>query len=520
MPRRVVKEARLRAEGSLSQSPDGARGNACPSGAGRRRQPPEHGESPPLLGRQASPSEPTPMQPTLLSAAVPSAAVPSAPVPFAAVPFAAVRRIGATALVVAVSLAAPAAAQDELADTVRENTDRLDELEDLIFDVGERVDSGALWSAYTGENVTLGGHVTTAFSYLNGENGGATSGFSLHFLELYFKADLGDGFSVFATPGFFYLSDPNFVSAELFVDSPAPQGGPSLPPESNPGSDDDLVEPIMERAYGEWMVSDALRLRFGRIGSGHGVVAREYFVPSRAILAGPMLMRAFGAASLYPQKVEGIQMSGIRRAGEDIIEYEAYVGSDRFSPDDLGAGTRVGYTFSDSGLNVAANWGYNRRAGIDELTGAPGASLVAGPSVFSPFPYLSLNDNYYQFYGLDVDWRSEKWRVKAELYKSDEDGFDDRFGMYVQPTFYVSPKLALSFRADYFDAGQEQTVPSPVPGTASFDSLGHSKEVAMGVMYTPIPSVAFRLDVHQNYLPRYLGNDEITFVIASASFSF
>lgn len=410
------------------------------------------------------------------------------------------------------ALAAPAFAQDHPAPgqdpdvhkALADMKERVDELEDQQAKLLEQVGGRAVLQAYTARNLDFGGHVSSLFSYMHGDEGNR-SGHVVSLLELYLKAHLDDNWSVFATPGFYLfngallndpatvtMSDPSFISDE---------------------SADARI--FLSRLEAQWRNGDALQVTGGVIGSPHGTTNREYFIPARTIAQGSLHTRMFLNNALYPQQIAGVRASGKQAVtGSDRIEYDVYFGAQDDSPDHPVGGARIAYEFADIGLSVAANYGRGRRPGLG------GADLLTNvPLLQSPFPAEFNGTRDYEFGGLDVYWRLGDFISKSELYYSGEDGYRDQRALSTEWTWFASPKLGLSYRFDYYDRGSDQIVVaiSPTIATMPFD-LGHATEHVFGICYDPRPSVRLRLDLHHLSMPK--SDDVVDYLNLSWSLSF
>lgn len=227
---------------------------------------------------------------------------------------------------------------------------RITELERLAIDTADRL-PGRPIESYSGDPMHFGGHVTTIFTHLEGEDARDT-GYFVSTVELFVKARLGDGFSVFATPGAAHVSMPTLVNPRA--------------PELSPRIDSD-VTPFLMRAFAEWNGCDEFNLKAGVIGTPHGVISREYFAPTRIVFVPNLHSRFFGGNLLYPQRVVGIEAFGRADVGSagDAVEYSGYVGSELEDSGDPEYGVRVAFREADLGLSVAGNWGGGRRRPLD-----------------------------------------------------------------------------------------------------------------------------------------------------------
>lgn len=382
--------------------------------------------------------------------------------------------------------------------TLRE---RIDEIEDMQVEQSDRFGDRALVQAFTATNLDFGGHVSSLFTSMDGENGTAT-GHLVSLVELFIKADLGDDWSLFASPGFYTLNG-GFLNNPVTVVADDPGFSADTPVTENL---------FVSRMYGEWSPSDHFHLQGGVIGSPHGTTNREYFIPARTIAAGSLHTRVFLANQLYPQYLAGVKVTGKRATGDtDWFEYDAYLGVEPDSADDPTYGARFGYAFGDLGLTVAANVGRGTRQSSISPTTNFGV-------LQTPFLNAFNGTRDYQFGGIDVDWRKGPFIFKGEAYYSAEQGLTDQRALSAEATYFVHSQWGVSYRYDFYDAGGDRTnvVFGPTPPVRI--DLGHSTEHVIGVTFNPNPSVRLRLDLHHNNLPNSAST--VQFVNLSWSLSF
>lgn len=395
--------------------------------------------------------------------------------------------LGSAALCVA-SLAGAAGAQDpELQKTVQELRERIDELEDQHAKLAERIGSRALVQAYTARNVDFGGHVTSLFTHMQGDNGSAT-GHVVSLLELFVKAHVDDHWSLFATPGFY-----TFNGALLDDPTTAVVGDPAFVA-------DDTADArlFLSRLQAQWRYGDLLQIQGGVLGSPHGTTNREYFIPARTIGEGSLHTRVFLANQLYPQQLDGFRASGkYVVVPSHRIEYDAYVGVQDDSAGQAIGGARVAWVLEDVGLGIAANYGRGRRQGRS------GTDLLENVAVLqSPFPGEWNGTRDYEFVGVDVDWRLGDFIGKTEAYVSAEDGYRDQRALSTEWTWFAIDHVGFSYRFDYYDRGSDQVVVAVLPAISAMElPSGHATEHVFGVCWDPDPSVRLRLDYHHTLLP-------------------
>ncbi|MCK5940942.1 MAG: hypothetical protein KAI24_03140 [Planctomycetes bacterium] len=403
-------------------------------------------------------------------------------------------------LLAAVFALAPLATAQNLESELQELRERIDEIEELQAETSEKV-TGTVVNAFSADSLHFGGHVSSLFTHMEGESTSDT-GHVVSVVELFVKAKLDDEWSLFASPGFYTFNG-------ALLDNPITPTDASDPLFTADTSTVDNL--FVSRIYGEWKPSDLLSVQGGVVGTPHGVQNREYFVPSRTIAQNPLHTRIFLANHLYPQVVRGLKASGKYTIGDsDWFGYDAYFGSEEDSAGVGVGGLRVGYTFGDLGLTVAANYGQGTRTAATSPTANFGI-------LQSPFAGSFNLSRGYRFGGVDVDWRTSHFSFKGEAYYSGEDGIGvrDQRALSAEATWWVDAEWGISYRYDFYDSGSDVNVLAP---GMPLLSRGHSTEHVVGLTYNPHPSVRLRLDLHHNNLPNT--SDTVQFANVSWSLSF
>ncbi len=231
-------------------------------------------------------------------------------------------------------------------ETIRDLQQRLQEQEERIHDLEETSDAveerlggeRAVARAYSAKALDFGGHISAQYWNYNGKDGSA-GGFYAVFTEFYIKAELGEQWSLFATPGVYAISDVRLQNVR----------DPEIAVHEEP------FNVVMARAYFQWSPEDAVRIRAGIQGTELGVISRPGFIPDRILGTTPLMSRIYTLNSLYPEVVNGISVGGRLKAGSqdsDWWEYSAYVGSEIMNPGELALGARIGYVFGEWGLST------------------------------------------------------------------------------------------------------------------------------------------------------------------------
>ncbi len=401
-----------------------------------------------------------------------------------------------TISVAMLAVAAMASAQEGVQAEIDALKKRVNELEDSQEKNEEMLGGRALVQAFSARSLDFGGHVTSLFTYIDGESD-SEAGHMVSLVELYLKARIDDHWSAFATPGFYTFNG-------ALLDNPATPfvaGDPLFV-----ADDISQAKTFLSRLVTEWRNGDALVLRGGVLGTPHGVTNREYFLPSRIVGQANLHARYFLTNTLYPQIVEGASASGKHVLGQNWIEYDVYFGAEDNSAADGIGGARLGYTLSDFGLTVAANYGRGTR----EATAAPATNFGILQSPFAPAFNLGRD---YQFGGLDFDYRKGDVLMRSEAYYSAEDGFEDQRAASIEGSWFFQPQWSASYRFDFYDRGEDLNL-----FTTTVLPLGTSTEHVFGLSYNPNDSVRLRLDLHHNNLPG--SDDTVDYLNFSWSISF
>lgn len=380
-------------------------------------------------------------------------------------------------------------AQEEREDErYKELLERIEELEAITADLEHKQSSTGPVHTFSAERISLGGHLTSVFTHIRAEDGNET-GHAVTLAELFLTAEITDRLSVFVTPGFTHLTPPAYINNR----------------HPNLNASDSLSDVLLARAYGEFRYHPLLNVQAGIIGTPHGITNREYFIPSRRLTSSNLHTRIFLDNMLYAQHLVGVKLSGQRLLGEHgtrSLGYDLYLGSEHADPNGSEWGLHVSHRWNDLGLSLAANYGHGGRESFSDLNGGlPTAFNV--PILSSPFPGVSNVRNSYDFAGLDLDWRGERASLRLEAYRSWEEGQEDRKAFSVMPGFQLRDDTGLSYRFDYFAAGQ---------------GLGIATEHSLGIYYDYRPQARLRLDLAHQELPN--SADAVDYLVLSFSLSF
>lgn len=335
--------------------------------------------------------------------------------------------------------ASEAKTQQIVQSAVAEQAERLDEVEESVVGIEDRVGSRALVSAFDAQSLDIGGFLHQTFTYVDGEDASSES-FNKTVFELLLHAQLNESWTAFVAQAFARESPDPF--------SPAAGGSRERPHFISGGTDTETV-----LAWANYRASDAFNVRFGRLISPQGIVNIQHFPAALLDPEQPQFLRPFGSDTLFANFTTGIELHGQKFFGQDHLTWSAYGGNFAGNGDELIYGTRGAWTFGNSGITVGLNYnGGERRPGFGGNFDVFGADLK-----------------------IDRDW----FEFTGEVFASDESSntFDSRTAWYVQPAFRFAPGWTAFYRYDFLDNGLNQ---------------GDSVENVVGLTYKPLSNLHLR----------------------------
>lgn len=325
----------------------------------------------------------------------------------------------------------------KVASQVAAVNDRIDEVEEVVFDVEEKVGSRAVVKAFDATSLDIGGFLHSAFSFVDGSNGSSSS-FNRQVFELLARAELGPHWSAFLAQAFIRQSNI------LYTD---PQGR-RTPDFVIAGASPTVI------AWANYKKSDAFNVRIGRWVTPQGIINIEHFPAVLLDPEQPQFLRPFGGQTMFANFMTGINIHGTKFAGmggKGALKYDIYVGNFAGSTTHVNYGGRLGYKFGDSGFAAGLNYsGGQRGKGVAQR---------------------------YNVFGFDLLYDKGPLELKSEIFASNEDAGGNRLGYYIQPAWRFANKWTAFYRYDFLDNGA---------GT------GDQVENVIGVAFKPIPAVHLR----------------------------
>ncbi len=313
--------------------------------------------------------------------------------------------------------------------------DRIDEIEEAVYDVDERVGSRDVINAFEGMSVDMGGFLHSTFTYADGEDGSAQS-FNRNIFELLVRVDFSEKWSAFIAQAFIRESGVNFTDPGLR----------RQPAFSQVGKTPQVI------AWANYKHNDLLNFQFGRFITPHGIINIEHFPAVLLDTEQPLFLRPFGGQTIFPNFVNGAQIHGKNfQNNGNSIQYNLYVSEFAGNTGEQIFGGRLAYTLDQPGMTI----------GINASKGDRTAASSTG----------------YTMSGIDFLIDKGKLVWKTEFFTTSEDAGLDREAYYTQPAWRLTNEWTIFYRYDFLDNGT---------------GFGDQTENMFGVNYTPLPNVRLR----------------------------
>lgn len=335
--------------------------------------------------------------------------------------------------------------------------ERLAEIEDVVYDLDEKVGSETIANAFDASNLDIGGFINTAYTYVDGESGSAGA-FNRQNFELLIRADLSDDWSAFFAGGFLREGNVSFDDdRDGILNEAGERNNPDFAIASGvPGG---TVTPEII-AWANYKHNDALNIQLGRQITPHGIINIEHFPATLLDQEQPLFLRPFGGQTIFPNFNTGVQAHGSFFQGDNTLSYNAYAGAAQSAIEETIYGGRLEYDFGKQGVTV----GLNAAQGARSETVDSDYTLVGADLLIDKGPIL--------------------W--KNEIFATDEDDAPGRLGFYTQPAYRFNDKWIGFYRYDFLDDGANGTTAVP-------DNAGNVSEHMVGLNYLPVPNVRTRL---------------------------
>lgn len=315
--------------------------------------------------------------------------------------------------------------------------ERMDEIEEVVFELDDKVGGRALVKAFDAVSLDIGGFLHSAFTVVDGADSSAAS-FNRQVFEFLARAELGPKWSAFLAQAFIRESDINFIDAEGRRD---------------PSFTIATKSPTVI-GWANYSHNDALNFRLGRQITPHGIINIEHFPALLLDSEQPMFLRPFGGQTMFPNFVTGLNVHGkifTGFGGKGMVQYNVYAGNFAGTAEDIHYGGRIGYALGDTGFTVGANIGGGDRSAVADAD--------------------------FHLYGFDLFYDKGRLSIKSEVFFTDEEIGGNRFAVYAQPAWRIDDKWTAFYRFDFLDDGK---------------GSGDRIENVIGLAYRPIPNTHLR----------------------------
>ncbi len=319
--------------------------------------------------------------------------------------------------------------------------ERVEELENIVTEIDQRVGSRAVVSAFDASRFDIGGFFDGAVSAAFG-GGSNNSAFNRQTFEILAKAQLGKDWDLFVAQAFIRNSPLTFTE---------PAG--HLEPTYGNNNSTVVTDTVIARA--QYSHSDQLNVQFGRFITPAGIINIEHFPAILLDPEQPQFLRPFSGQTIFANFTNGIHIHGSTFTGphgKSTLSYNAWGGGFAGNSNAFSFGGRLSYTLGETGITV----------GINAMSGDRIRDIAS--------------DRFYVG-GADLHFDKGRWIWKSEIFYSAEGAGDDRLAFYCQPGFRILPNLIGFYRFDYLDKG-----------LLANESIEH----VAGITFNPVQNVRLR----------------------------
>lgn len=418
------------------------------------------------------------------------------------------------------------------AESIEELNQRIQELEDYLFDLEDRVGSTGLVKPSLSPELTLGGFYQGVYNYSSSKDS-YSHGLDLSAVYLTGEAKLGERWRFNFAQLFGQYALPSYASTNGFIRLK------NLTSRSS-----QLNESLYANVA--YNYSDALKLVMGRQRAPVGIVSREFF-PLSFLYSGipDYLSNAAGSGDIFPSYIDGVSASGkYFLPNQDIVSYNVAVGTAADLDTSL-AGLNGLSVIKNTGTDYIARLAYGVASqafevGLNYVSGTRDLRTISIPATdtFDPanpvtfsIPY-SYGGNDFETIGVDLYVNKNNVQLKLEYFETSEKGQDDRKAYYIEPAWHLSNKIDVYLRNELYDIPQfsSQQIADAIaeifPGGAggfivpafepSIPFLGEVEVNVVGLRYKPYQTVHLKVGAGQREfkdLPK--GNREMDFYYLS-----
>jgi len=252
----------------------------------------------------------------------------------------------------------------------------------------------------------------------------------------------------------------------------------------------------LDYAFAEWFVSDALKIRMGRVKHPFGLYGEIFDVGTlRPFYLLPQSI--YGPNGFTAKAYNGVGLTGNYTLGAGWgLQYDLYGGEIEGDFQVPGLLTTVEDLFLEP--DVALGFTVKDTLGGRIIFSTPIDGLSVGASAYRGDESVGLDivgDATRTTYLGHVEYLTDRWTARAEWGRLEHDVDFEEEGGYLELAYMLTDHWQLAGRYDDWDLTFPNTNLANLPGIVP--QLMKHQETAFGVNYWFNPSFVVRLDVHQ-----------------------
>lgn len=266
--------------------------------------------------------------------------------------------------------------------------------------------------------------------------------------------------------------------------------------ESNDDDANDEKDAELDYVFAEWFVSDALKLRIGRVKHPFGIYGEVFDVGTlRPFYLLPQSI--YGPNGFTAKAYNGAGITGRHTWSSDWgLQYDLYVGEIEGDFEIPGLLTTVDELFAEPNVSLGFTVEDTIGARLNLLTPIDG--LTVGVSAYSGDETVGIDiitPNTRDTYLGHVEYLGDRWAARAEWGTLEHKDSFDQEGGYLEMSYKVTDHWELAVRGEDWELEYPgidfSTLPPILPRLMEHQDLG------FGVSYWFSPSFVVRLNVHE-----------------------
>lgn len=254
----------------------------------------------------------------------------------------------------------------------------------------------------------------------------------------------------------------------------------------------------IDYALAEWRVSDALRLRFGRIKQPHGLYTEVFDVGTIRPLA-TLPQSIYGSSGLVSEGVDGAGIAGGRSLGSWRVEYDVYGGN-------MAVETSTPFAAAPDSPDPEET---EHAQDVTNLVGArvnvrlPISGWLVGASGYSG-RNVAAADARHSTVGAHTEFRRGAALVRSEVARHELGTERSVNAAFLETAYRLTEHWQLAGRADH---SRTRVSGTEAEMAAAMPDLGKHREFAAGVNYWFTPELVLRVSGHRVYGNRFATPD-------------